>query len=128
MLGTDSGSGTVSYTVAPATASHSGTIQLGDQTFTVTQTGVPCAYSLNAYGAIYNHNGGSSSVYGTGTGSCGTPSVGTSQPSIVTIGALTSPNWTLPYTVLNFNSTTTAIRRATITFGGQIFTVKQTSW
>jgi hypothetical protein len=129
VLGTDSGSGTVSYTVAPATASRSGTMQLGDQTFTVTETGVPCAYSLNAYGAVYNHNGGSSSVYGTGTISCtGPPPVGSSQPSIVVIGALTSPNWTLPYTVANFNSTTTAIRRATITFGGQVFAVKQTSW
>jgi hypothetical protein len=30
--------------------------------------------------------------------------------------------------VAAFNSTVTTVRRMTITFGGQIYTIKQTSW
>jgi hypothetical protein len=127
------GSSSVNYTVAAnaTAATRGGTIQLGDQTFTVTQSGAACAYSLNAYGASFNRSGGTGSVLGSQNAVGCTPTVGTSQPTIVSLGTLTGPVlniWTLPYTVLNFSSTTTAIRRAYITFGGQIFTVKQTSW
>lgn len=129
----DGTSGTVNFTaVANAAGStRTGTIQLGGQTFTVFQTGAACAYSLNAYGVLLGMAGGGGSVLGSESAIGCTPAVGTDQPSIVTLGTLTGPVsniFTLPYTVTNFNSTNAIVRRMTITFGGQVFTVKQTSW
>jgi hypothetical protein len=59
------------------------------------------------------------------------PVVGTTQPTIVTLGALSGPAlniFTQLYTVARFDSLNPAVRIATITFGGQFFTVKQRSW
>ena len=59
-----------------------------------------------------------------------TPSVGADQ-HFISLGTLTGPVLnidTLPYTVMSFNSTVTAVRLGHITFGGQVFTIKQTSW
>ncbi len=49
-------SGTVTYSVTmnSSAATRVGTIQIGDQTFTVNQSGAACAFSLNAYGAVFN--------------------------------------------------------------------------
>ena len=127
-------SGTVTYSVTmnPSAITRVGTIQIGDQTFTVNQSGAACAFSLNAYGAVFSRSGAlSESVLGSQSAVGCSPSIGTDQPSIVTLGTLEGPVsniFTLPYMVTLFPSTTTAVRLATITFGGQIFTVKQTSW
>jgi hypothetical protein len=134
-------SGTVTYsaTMNSSAATRVGTIQIGDQTFTVNHSGAACAFSLNAYGAVFNTSGvlvspagASESVLGSQSAvGCTMPSIGTDQPRIVTLGTLEGPVsniFTLPYMVTLFPSTTTAVRLATITFGGQIFTVKQTSW
>jgi hypothetical protein len=116
----------------PSAVTRVGTIQIGDQTFTVNQSGAACAFSLNAYGAVFSRSGAlSESVLGSQSAVGCSPSIGTDQPSIVTLGTLEGPVsniFTLPYMVTLFPSTTTAVRLATITFGGQIFTVKQTSW
>ncbi len=129
----DGSSGTVNYTVAGNTAggSRTGYIQLPGASFTVVQTPALCAYSLNAYGQAFATVGGSGSVLGSPSAGGCVPSVGTTQPSIVSIGSLQGPVldiFTLPYAVSPFTSVTPAIRYATITFGGQLFTVKQRSW
>jgi len=53
-------------------------------------------------------------------------------PSIVTLGGLSGPVlniFTQVYTVTPFTGSLTPVtRKARITFGGQIFTVKQSSW
>ena len=126
-------SGTVNYTVEanPSSTVRQGNIQFGDKSFTVTQSGGACGYSLNAYGAVFGTLGGSSSVLGSPTGIGCTPTVGTDQPSFVFLGPLTGPVsniFTLPFTVSPFGSLTPVIRRAKITFGGQVFFLKQTSW
>jgi hypothetical protein len=126
-------SGTVNFTAAanPSGITRTGTIQFAGQTYTVTETGAACAYSLNAYGLAMNHAGGSSDVYGSPSGQGCTPAVGTNQPTIVTLGSLTGPTgniFTLPFVVMNYNSTVTGIRTMVISFGGQLFTIKQTSW
>jgi hypothetical protein len=126
-------SGTVPFTVLanPSASTRVGTIQLGDKTFTVTQSGSACGYSLAAYGAVFGQGGGSSTVLGSPSAVGCTPTVGTSQPGTVTLGALMGPTlniFTLPYDVSTFSSLTSAVRLANITFGGQIFVVKQTSW
>jgi hypothetical protein len=59
------------------------------------------------------------------------PVVGTDQPGFVTLGTLTGPFsniFTQEYTLAPFSSLTRATRAARITFGGQILTVKQTSY
>jgi hypothetical protein len=133
-------SGTLTYSVTanPSAVSRVGTVQIGDQTFTVNQTGASCGFSLNSYGAVFNSlgvlvspQGGSESILGSQSALGCSPSIGTDQPSIVRLGTLSGPVsniFTLPYTVTDFSSTTTAVQLATITFGGQIFTIKQTSW
>jgi hypothetical protein len=129
----DGSAGQVTYAVAanPSTATRVGTIQLGDRTFEVRQTGGACGYSLNAYGALFDKHGGTSSVLGSPTGLGCTPATGTDQPSFILLDPLTGPVsniFTQGYHVTPYDSLTIATRRARITFGGQVFTVKQTSW
>ena len=60
----DGMSGTVNFTAAAnaAGSTRTGTIQFGGQTFTVSQTGAACAYSLNSNGVLLSMTGGSSSA------------------------------------------------------------------
>jgi hypothetical protein len=61
-------------------------------------------------------------------GTC-SPDLGTTQ-SFITLGSLSgSPVlFTLPFTVAPYNSLNVSVRFGKITFGGQVHTVKQTSW
>jgi hypothetical protein len=127
-------SGTVNFTVDPSpfTTTRKGTIQLGDQTFTITQTGGSCGYSLNAYGALFGNAGGTGSVLGSPTALGCVPATGTAEPNVLTLSPLAGPVsnvFTQDYTVTPYlNVLTPVVRKAYIIFGGQIFTVKQTSW
>jgi hypothetical protein len=129
----DGTSGTVNFTAAanPSGSTRIGTMQFAGQTFTVSQTGAACAYSLNAYGLALSDTGGPGSVLGSPNAQGCTPTVGTNQPTIVSLGVLSGPAgsiFTLPFTVASYNSTVTGIRVMVISFGGQLFTIKQTSW
>lgn len=126
-------SGTVSYSVAanPFGSARTGSIQVGDQVFTVLQAAAACSFTLNLPGAIYDRSGGSGSIVAAQLGAGCTPGVDNSRPEMVQPGAVTGPAagaWTLPYAVVPFDSTLGDTRRATLTFGGQRFKVKQTSW
>jgi hypothetical protein len=123
---------TVEYTVQPnATPSaRSGTIQVGDKTFTITQQGNTCGYSLNAYGSKFGQPGGPGTVLASTTGvSCPTTH-GTNQPGFIHLGTLSgsAAGYTLPFTVDPYVSLNVNVRFANITFGGQIYSVKQLSW
>ena len=126
--------GTVNFTVDanPFGLSRIGVIQVADQVFRVTQLGAACAFSLNNYGAYFTHLGGSGTVLGSPSGVGCTPTVGTDQPTIIHLGTLIGPIsniFTQPYDVMELPPPITPfIRRMTITFGGQLFVVKQTSW
>ncbi len=136
-------SGTVSFAVAPnaSAVNRNGTIQLGDQTFTVNQTGAQCGFSLQAYGAAFPSAGGMSAttpssampsnVVGSPSAIGCNPVVGVDQPSIVSLTGLSGPVSDLFTETYNVNPFTGAltptVRVATITFGGQLFFVKQTS-
>jgi hypothetical protein len=130
----DGASGTVNFTAAPnpAGAIRKGTIQFGGQTYTVAQTGAACAYSLASYGTTLGKTGGPGSVLGSASAQgCGTPPDGTDSPGAVNLGTLSGQGngiYTLPFAVLNYNSTVTGTRKMTITFGGQPYIIKQTSW
>ena len=126
-------SGTVTYTAAANTTggARSGNIQIGDQVYSVTEAGANCSFSLNAYGASYNFLGGSSAVLGSpNLNTCLAPTIGATLPW-VTLGALSGPSnniYSQNYLVSPFSSASKASRRSSITFGGQIFTIKQTSY
>lgn len=126
--------GTMTYTVTPnpQSVTRRGSIQVGDRTFVIDQLGAACAFSLNAYGALFDRHGGGSLFLGSPSALGCSPLVGVDLPAIVTLGPLSGPVlniFTQPYTVSPFDTPlTAAIRRARITFGGQIFIVKQTSW
>jgi hypothetical protein len=131
-------SGTVSYTVQPNPypSPRSGVIQIGDQSFTVTQglAQSSCLYSLHAYGAAFNRGGGGGDVFGSPSalGCDPTATIGTDQPSFIALLPLSGPVndiFTEPYSVAPFDTPLTAvIRLGRITFGGQLFVVKQVSW
>jgi hypothetical protein len=128
-------SGSVSFVVDPnpGTLNRVGTIRVGEQNFTVTESGGACGFSLNSYSALIGSLGDTTkTVFGSPSALGCTPApVGTNQPSFITLGTLFGPThniFTQPYTVSPFNSITPALRFGNITFGGQIFVVKQTSY
>jgi Putative Ig domain/Putative binding domain, N-terminal len=127
------GSGTVNYSVAPNPSAvvRVGTIQVGDRTFTVTQLGGQCGFSLNTYGVLFNSSGGSNTLLGSQSALGCSPPYGTDQPSFIFLGTLSGPAnniFSLPYTVGPFNALTVSVRIGRINLGGAILTVKQTSY
>lgn len=125
--------GSVRFMVAPNAAgtTRTGVIEVGDQDFTITQTGAPCAFSLFAYGQAFGQAGGDGAAAGPPTALGCTPSVTTNQPGFITLGSLSGPamdTFTQPYTVAPFISINPFTRFGTINFGGQVYTIKQNSW
>jgi hypothetical protein len=125
--------GSVSYTVLqnPSALTRVGTIRVGEQNFTVTQTGGACGFSLNAYSALIGTAGDTRSFLGSPSALGCSPAVGTDQPSFISLGPLSGPVgniFTQPYTLPPFAPITPQVRFGNITFGGQIFLVKQVSW
>jgi hypothetical protein len=128
-------SGTVQYTVQPnpSTSNRVGTIRIGEQNFTVTESGGACGFSMNSYSALIGPLGDANrTVFGSPSALGCTPNpVGTDQPSFITLGSLFGPIsniFTLPYGVSPFSSITPSLRFGNIMFGGQIVVVKQTSY
>jgi hypothetical protein len=132
--GTDT-SGQVNFTADPNPAGtmRGGTIQFGNQTFTVNQTAAACSYSLNAYGIAVGPGQFDSSLLGSQSAVGCTPTVGTDQPLFISVptSGFSGPVanvFTQLYTVQPFTPLTPGIRRGNIIFGGRIFSIKQTSW
>ena len=87
------GTGIVTFDVAtnPGDTTREGSIQVGDLTFTVRQTGATCGYSLNAYGALFDKTGGNGSVLGSPSALGCTLTTGTTQPNFITLLSVTEP-------------------------------------
>ncbi|MEW6320624.1 MAG: putative Ig domain-containing protein [Acidobacteriota bacterium] len=122
--------GVVAFTVAPnpTGATRTTRIVVGDQTYTITQGGQACTYSLAAYSATFTRDGGLGDVLASASAVGCTPSVGASPE--ITLGGLSLNNniFTQPYAVEPFASSVVWVRTLRIVFGGVPFTVKQTSW
>jgi hypothetical protein len=118
-----SGNGTVNYTydANTSTSSRSGTIMAGGQTFTITQAGVPCSYSISPTSASPNASSGSGSFSMTAGSGCSW-SASTAYSWIHTTSS-GSGNGTVSYT--HDANTSTSSRSGTITAGGQAFTITQ---
>jgi hypothetical protein len=120
-----SGSGAVSFTVAPNTGgARSGTLTVASQTITVNQAAaaVACAYSISPSSTSLTALGGVGSFnVSTGTGCTWTASSSTGWLTVQS-GSSGNGNGSVGYSVgLNLGTS----RNATITAGGQTFTVTQ---
>jgi len=125
--------GSVSYTVLqnPSAATRVGTIRVGEQNFTVTQIGGACGFSLNAYSTLIGTAGDTRSFRASQSAIGCAPNPGTDQPLFIFLGPLSGPEgnmFTQPFTLPPFAPITPQVRFGNITFGGQIFVIKQVSW
>jgi hypothetical protein len=88
-------------------------------------------FRLYAFGALFTRTGAVGSLVWSSSAIGCTPATGTTDPEIIGLGALTGPTsnlFTQEYTVQPYDSLVIGVRRAFISFGGQLFTVKQTSY
>jgi hypothetical protein len=126
-------SGTVAYTVAanPSAGSRTGNIRVGNASFAISQQGAACGFTLTSYSAAFNYLGGSGTITGTPNVAGCTPAVSAGNTQMIALGTLSGPvnqTFTLPFTVSAFSSNTPTARTASISFGGQSFLVKQSSY
>lgn len=123
--GSGSGNGTVLYTVAanPTGSQRIGTISIQGVTFTVTQSGATCTYSLNPTSVNYGSTGGSGSFNVNTLVGC--PWIGVSNDSWITITGVSSGigSGTVQYIVAA--NPLGSGRTGTMTVQGQTFTVTQ---
>ncbi len=128
--GGTTGNGTLSYTVAPNTsvASRTGSILINNQTYTVTQLGTGCNYTVTPLTANYNATGGQGQIAVQTDSACSwTVQNPVTWISNVNIGGVpvASPagNATVSYTVAAANSSQS--RTAALNVAGQTVTVNQ---
>jgi Viral BACON domain/Putative binding domain, N-terminal len=117
------GNGRVTFDVAAnAGASRTGTISVAGQTFTLTQAGVSCAYSINPSSEAMPAAGGTSTIAVMTGGSCAWTSA--ANDGWITIAS--GGTGTGPGTVkLNVAANSGAARTGTATIAAQTFTVTQ---
>ena len=122
--GSENGNGTVGFLAALNTtgAARSGTLTIAGKTFTVNQAG-PCSYTLSATSLQMDANGGTGTVDLATSSGCGWSAVSSAPWLTVTAGSPGSGNGTVSFLATpNLGS---AVRSATLTIGGQTFTVNQ---
>ena len=123
--GSGTGNGSVSYTVSsnPTTQARSGNLTVEGEVLTIDQDGIPCTYGLSSGSASFGFAGGSSSVGMTSLTGCAWTASSSAGWITITAGASGSGNGTISYTVAS--NPTIYTRVATITAGGQVFSITQ---
>jgi len=121
---TGSGDGTVTYNVASytGTSTRTGHITVAGQTYTVTQTGVSCSYSLSPTSKSFTSSGGSGSFSVSAPSGCNW-SASADQNWITGANESDSGNGTVIYNVTSNPGTSS--RTGHVTVGGQTHTVNQ---
>ena len=121
------GSGTVAWyvTANTSTSSRSGTLTIGGQTFSVTQAGatLPCTYTLSSSSA-YPASGPGSGTFTVTVGTTCSWSPSSSDPSWLTCSPSSGAGGGTVTWYVTAN-TSTSSRYATLTIGGQTFSVTQ---
>ncbi|MBN8722821.1 MAG: S8 family serine peptidase [Acidobacteria bacterium] len=124
------GNGIVAYRVAVNNgAARTGTITVGDQTFTVNQAGTgggggACTFTINPTNASFTSTGGTGNITVTASSStCARTATSNAAFITITSGASGTGSGTVSYTVATNSSTSS--RTGTITVAGQTFTVTQ---
>jgi hypothetical protein len=121
------GNGSVGFSVsANPGAERTGTLTIGDQTFTVTQAAAAapaCAYTIAPNTQSFAAGGGAGTSIGvTTTGACAWTAVSNAPWVTVTSGASGSGNGTVGFSVA---ANSGSARNGTLTIAGQTFTVTQ---
>jgi hypothetical protein len=117
------GSGKVSFNVASnAGASRTGTISVAGQTFTLTQAGASCSYSINPSSQAMAAAGGTATVGVSSGGSCAWTAAANAAWITIASGSTGTGSGTVR---LNVAQNTGAARTGTATIAAQTFTVSQ---
>jgi hypothetical protein len=119
------GDGVVSFSVAPnqTTSQRTGTVQVADLVFTVTQAGAACSYTLGSSGTSIGSAGGPASVGISALAGCSWTAV--SQAPWITVSSAGTGNGSATV-ALNIAQNLTGLQRVgTVLIGGQAFTVTQ---
>ncbi|MBI3653664.1 MAG: VCBS repeat-containing protein [Acidobacteria bacterium] len=119
------GNGTVNYSVAAKTdpGSRTGTMTIAGQTFTVTQSGTDCTYSIAPTNQNFVVGGGTGTVNVTAASVCAWTAASNAAWITITSGASGTGNGAVNYSVAaNPNP---GNRTGTMTIAGQTFTVTQ---
>ena len=116
--------GKVGFTVAANTGPNqrTGTITIGDKTFTVTQDGLNCSYSIAPTASNFSAGSDSSSVNVTATAGCAWTAVSNDSWLTITSGAAAPAMAPTNYSVA---ANTGPARTGTLTVAGQTVTVTQ---
>ncbi|HUW66626.1 MAG TPA: BACON domain-containing carbohydrate-binding protein [Candidatus Nanoarchaeia archaeon] len=119
------GSGTVGYSVAanPEASSRTGTITIAGETFTVTQDGIACTYSISPTSQSFGDIGGNGSVSVTSPDNCSWTATSNDDWITVTSGDSGNGSGTVDYSVAA--NPEASSRTGNITIVGEIFTVTQ---
>jgi hypothetical protein len=119
------GNGTVNMTIAanPAAAQRTGTVTIAGRTFTVTQQGTTCTYTINPASRTSVAAGESTSVSVTSTSACAWTAASGAAWITVTGGASGTGNGTVNMTIAA--NPAAAQRTGTVTIAGRTFTVTQ---
>ena len=117
------GNGSVTFNVAPNSGgSRTSTITVADQTFTLSQAGVSCSYSINPSSAAVASAGGSATVALTTGGSCAWTAASNASWITIASGASGTDSASVNLNIAaNFGSA----RTGTATIAAQTFTVTQ---
>jgi hypothetical protein len=119
-----SGDGSVNYSVSSyeGTSPRTGTMTIAGKTFTVTQDGVGCTYSIDPSSEYFSSFGGSGSVSVTAPGGCDWTATSNASWITITLGSSGSGDGAVDYLVSN---SSTSFRTGTMTIAGKTFTVTQ---
>jgi len=122
------GNGTIYYNVASnistvTTNPRNGSITVGDQTFTITQEGRACIYSLTPLSQAFSVSGGSGSIDVTATNGCSWTATNSDYWITITSDTNGAGSGTVNFAV-SVNSGACP-RTGTITIADQVFTITQ---
>jgi hypothetical protein len=122
--GTGNGTVNYSYISNPNSTSRTGTITIAGRTYTVTQGGINCTYSISPSSASPLSSSGNGTVSVTATAGCSWTAVSNNTSWLsITSGSNGTGNGTVNYSYIsNPNSTS---RTGTITIAGRTYTVTQ---
>jgi hypothetical protein len=118
------GNGAVTYSITanPSHKSREGTLTIAGQTFTITQEGIDCSYSITPTSQSHSSNTETGAVQVSASGDCPwTASSNINWTNIVS-GGSGNGDGTVTYAIMENTGTT---REGTLTIAGQTFTITQ---
>jgi len=124
--GSMTGNGTVTYSAAQNTgaSSRTGILTIAGKTFTLTQAGLSCTYSISPSDSSFSGAGGSGSVGVTSSAGCAWTAASNAAWMSITSDPGGSGNGTVDYFV---DPNTGSARTGTLTIAGKTFTVTQSA-